>query len=235
LYRLRKKNRQIRDMFSSISGRYDLLNRLLSFGQDVMWRREAVKKIRMREGGIHLDLACGTADMGIELVAHIKGADVIGADISHRMLEEGRRKVEGKNLGGQFRFVVCAGESLPFKDEVFDSILIAFGIRNVVERELALWEMARVLKKEGVLVILEFSLPRSSLMRKVYLFYFRTLLPRLAGIFSDRSAYEYLTESVLDFPDPEEFKHMMARSGFAGVSAKAMNTGIVTIFTGKAI
>jgi demethylmenaquinone methyltransferase/2-methoxy-6-polyprenyl-1,4-benzoquinol methylase len=220
-------------MFSAIAKRYDFLNRLLSFGQDARWRRKAVSEVVKREGGVHLDLACGTADMGLEVTRQIGGAFVIGADISHRMLEEARKKVKGKNASGQFRFVACAGESLPFGEGVFDSILIAFGIRNVVERELALREMARALKGGGTLVILEFSLPKNPLMRKLYLFYFQTFLPRLAGIFSDRSAYAYLTESVLDFPEREDFKNMISRSGFADVSAKDLTFGIVTIYTGS--
>ncbi len=150
------------------------------------------------------------------------------------MLQEARKKVEGENVCGQFRFVTCAGESLPFGDAVFDSIMIAFGIRNVVERERSLREMARVLKGGGTLVILEFSLPKNPLMRKAYLFYFQTLLPRLAGVFSDRSAYAYLTESVLEFPEQEDFKSMIARSGFINVASQDLTFGIVTIYTGSA-
>ncbi len=221
-------------MFSAIAKRYDFLNSLLSFGQDASWRRSAVGKVEKREGGVHLDLACGTADMGLELTRQVGGAFVIGADISHRMLQEARKKVEGENVCGQFRFVTCAGESLPFGDAVFDSIMIAFGIRNVVERERSLREMARVLKGGGTLVILEFSLPKNPLMRKAYLFYFQTLLPRLAGVFSDRSAYAYLTESVLEFPEQEDFKSMIARSGFINVASQDLTFGIVTIYTGSA-
>lgn len=221
-------------MFSAIAGRYDFLNRLLSFGQDARWRRKAVSRVEKRDGGLHLDLACGTADVGLEVFRQIRNAEVVGGDISLEMLREAKRKVGEQKLPGQFRFIACAGESLPFKNGVFDSILIAFGIRNVVERKNALREMERVLKKGGTLVILEFSLPRRSILRKIYLLYFQRILPRLAGIFSDREAYEYLSESVLDFPKAGEFMKLMEDAGFSAVSAKNLTFGIVTIYSGRA-
>lgn len=233
MYRSVEERRKIRNMFSAITGRYDFLNRLLSFGQDAGWRRKAVEHVERREGGIHLDLACGTVDVGLEVARQIKGAMVIGGDISLEMLLEAGRKVIREDLTRQFSFVTCAGESLPFRDRVFDSILIAFGIRNVVEREKALREMARTLKEEGTLVILEFSLPGNALVRKGYLFYFQRLLPLIAGIFSDRSAYAYLTDSVLDFPDRQEFIDMMVRSGFPEVTAEDLTLGIVTLYRGR--
>jgi len=221
-------------MFTGIACRYDFLNRLLSLGQDKRWRREAVQSIPCKDGGIHLDLACGTADVGIELAGLVEKAFLVGVDISLAMLEIGREKVKSRGID-DFTFVSSAGESLPFKDGVFDSVSIAFGIRNMVVREMALKEIARVLKKGGVLVILEFSVPENNFTRKAYLFYFRKLLPFLGGLFSDRKAYAYLPESVLDFPSRGNFLQMLLDSGLKNVESRSLSWGIVTLYKAVSI
>ncbi len=219
-------------MFSAISGRYDLLNKILSFGCDRRWRRAAVRSITVRKGGTHLDLACGTGDVALEIVGQIEGATVLGADISLSMVEKAVEKVRDRGKEADISFFTCAGESLPLKECSIDSVSIAFGIRNVVDRERALREMARVLRKGGESVILEFSLPERSIFRKCYLFYFKGLLPFLGGIFSDRKAYRYLPDSVLEFSTREDFIKMMEKNGFTDVSAKDLSLGIVTLYRG---
>lgn len=230
MYRLKRENKQIRDMFSSIARRYDFLNRFLSVMQDQKWRRECVSEIGVRSGGTHLDLACGTADVAIELVRQIDGAHVVCADISYEMLELAREKAKRLHIEEKFSFLLCAGESLPFKERSFDSISIAFGIRNMVERGRALKEMARILKEGGTLSILEFSLPQKPLFKSLYLFYFTRLLPWLGGVFSSRSAYTYLPHSVLSFPDREDFTVLLEECGFRDISWRDLSGGIVTLY-----
>lgn len=233
VYRLKEENKRIRDMFSGISLRYDFLNRLLSLGFDRKWRRIAVGEIMRRRGGVHLDLACGTGDVALEIVRQIEGATVIGADISLPMIRRAVEKVNKRGVGCHVSFLTCAGESLPFRDSTFDSVSIAFGIRNVADRERALREMVRVLKKGGASMILEFSLPERSIFRRCYLLYFRILLPFLGGVLSDRKAYRYLPDSVLEFPPREHFIRMMEVNGFANVRGRGLSTGIVTIYVGE--
>jgi len=232
-YRLKDENKQIRDMFSRIARRYDLLNRILSARQDVRWRRTAVSHVHPREGGVHLDLACGTGDVGIEIAMQTRNSFIVGADISGEMLELALNKVRRKEFEDRFSFVTCAGEELPFLDETFDTVSIAFGIRNIVERRRALREIHRVLKPGGKLIILEFSLPKSKLIGKLYFFYFTKLLPFLGGVFSERSAYTYLPDSVMKFPPPEEFARMMEESGFSNVAITALSFGIVRLYVGE--
>ncbi len=220
-------------MFSAISGRYDLLNKILSFGCDRRWRRKAVESIPVRKGGIHLDLACGTGDVALEIVKQIEGATVVGADISLPMVGKALEKVRVFGKGANISFLTCAGESLPFRECSFDSVSIAFGIRNVVERERALREMVRVLKEGGNCLVLEFSLPGNSFLKKGYLFYFTKLLPFFGGLLSDKRAYRYLPDSVLDFPPREEFSRMMKSCGFSGVDTRKLTFGIVTLYVAE--
>ncbi|MGA6994508.1 MAG: ubiquinone/menaquinone biosynthesis methyltransferase, partial [Candidatus Deferrimicrobiaceae bacterium] len=196
MYRLNDRNRAIGEMFSSIAPRYDLLNRLLSLGTDRRWRREAVTWILPETGGVHLDVATGTADVALEILRQKgNGAFVAGVDISAAMMRIGREKAARAGLSGRLAFVLAPGEALPFRDDAFDSASIAFGIRNVVSRDRGLKEMCRVVKQGGRVVILEFSQPESALFGALYRFYFTRVLPPLGGLFSRRSAYAYLPDS----------------------------------------
>ncbi len=233
MYRLDDRNRAIGEMFSRIAPRYDLLNRLLSAGVDRRWRRAAVAEMTPASGGRHLDLATGTADMALEIVRQ-KGnaASVAGADLSVEMMRIGIGKCRKACPGVGVSFVRAPAESLPFRDAVFDSACVAFGIRNVVDRELGLAEMCRVVRPGGRVVVLEFSVPPGSVLGSLYRFYFTRVLPRIGGLLSRREAYEYLPDSVLSFPEPAEFEAMMRAAGCASVTSRPLTFGIATLYVG---
>jgi demethylmenaquinone methyltransferase/2-methoxy-6-polyprenyl-1,4-benzoquinol methylase len=233
LYRLDEKNRAIGEMFSEIAPRYDFLNRVLSLGVDRRWRRRAVSEMVPAAGGRHLDLATGTADMALEILRQKGNAAVAGADISVEMMRVGREKCRRAGAGDRVSFVRAPGEALPFRDGVFDSACVAFGIRNVVDRERGLREMCRVVRPGGRVVVLEFSTPRSAPFGALYRFYFTRVLPRIGGFFSRRSAYAYLPESVLSFPHPPVFAAMMRAAGCESVTFRPLTLGIVTLYVGN--
>jgi demethylmenaquinone methyltransferase / 2-methoxy-6-polyprenyl-1,4-benzoquinol methylase len=233
VYRLDDRNRAIGEMFSGIAPRYDFLNRLLSLGIDRRWRRKAVAQMVPASGGRHLDVATGTADMALEIVRS-KGnaARVAGADLSVAMMRIGQAKCRRRSVSDRVAFVQAPGEALPFRAAAFDSACIAFGIRNVVDRERGLREMCRAVRPGGRVVVLEFSTPRGKWMGRLYRFYFTRVLPRIGGLFSRRSAYAYLPESVLAFPQPETFAAMMRDAGCATVTHRPLTFGIVTLYVG---
>lgn len=233
MYRMDERNRRIGEMFSGIAPKYDFLNRLLSFGKDRKWRRLAVAGIRPERGGRHLDVATGTADVALEILRR-KGAEsfVVGSDISLEMMRIGRKKADRAGWGGRLAFVRAPGEALPFPDGVFDSASIAFGIRNVADRGRGLCEMCRVVRRGGRVVVLEFSLPEGALFGALYRFYFTRVLPRIGGIVSRRKAYDYLPDSVREFPSPAAFTEMMRAAGCAAVEYRPLTCGIVTLYVG---
>lgn len=227
------KNRKIGEMFSAIAPRYDFLNRLLSAGIDRRWRRLAVRALQPASGGRFLDVATGTADVALEIFRQKgNGARVTGADISLEMMRFGQRKASAAGLSSRMSFVQCPCESLPFPDGAFDSASIAFGIRNVVDRERGLSEMCRVVRPGGRVVVLEFSVPENPLFAAIYNFYFTTLLPRIGGLFSKGSAYRYLPDSVLAFPSPDAFEGMMRNAGCSSVERTPLTFGIATLYAG---
>lgn len=234
MYRMNDRNRRIGEMFSAIAPRYDFLNRVLSLRQDRRWRREAVAQIRPERGGRHLDMATGTADVALEILRRNGGeAFVVGSDISLEMMRIGREKTALAGRKGRIAFVRAPGEDLPFRDGAFDSASVAFGIRNVVDRERGLKEMCRVVRPGGRIVVLEFSQPEGTLFGALYHFYFTKVLPRIGGLLSKRSAYAYLPESVQAFPPPPEFSEMMRRAGCAKVDSRPLTFGIVTLYVGE--
>jgi demethylmenaquinone methyltransferase/2-methoxy-6-polyprenyl-1,4-benzoquinol methylase len=233
LYRLTDRNRSIGEMFSSIAPRYDFLNRLLSLGVDRRWRRLAVAETVPTTGGMFLDVATGTADMALEILRQKgSGASVVGADISLEMMRVGKVKCCNTGVGDRIFFARAPGEALPFRDASFDSACVAFGIRNVVDRERGLREMCRAVRPGGRVVVLEFSTPPGTVFGALYRFYFRGVLPRIGGIFSRGSAYAYLPESVLAFPEPPVFAEMMRAAGCISVTHRPLTFGIVTLYVG---
>ncbi len=234
MYKLSEKGERIRSMFDDIAPRYDFLNRLLSFGIDRRWRRFAVGLLAIPAGGGVLDIATGTGDVALEIARQtLPDVSIVGADVSREMVEIGRQKVAASPHAGRITFEIAPCEALPFADNRFDGITIAFGIRNVVDRSLGLAEMHRVLKPGGRAVILEFSTPTSSLFRTLYHFYFLMVLPRIGGLFSRQSAYQYLPDSVMEFPSREEFKKLMATAGFGNLRHHDLTFGIATVFLGE--
>ena len=233
MYRMDDRNRKIGEMFSSIAPRYDFLNRLLSFRRDRYWRRQAVSGAGPARGGRHLDVATGTADVSLEIFRQ-KGAEsfVVGSDISLEMMRIGREKAARAGRGRRMAFVRAPGEALPFRDGAFDSASIAFGIRNVGDRDRGLSEMCRVVRPGGRVVVLEFSIPEGALFGALYRFYFTRVLPRIGGLVSKRGAYAYLPESVLAFPSPPAFAEMMRAAGCATVDCRPLTFGIVTLYVG---
>jgi demethylmenaquinone methyltransferase/2-methoxy-6-polyprenyl-1,4-benzoquinol methylase len=220
-------------MFDEIAPRYDFLNRLLSLGIDRHWRRFAVGQLAIPAGGEFLDIATGTGDVALEIARQSpRDVTIVGADVSSEMVEIGRQKVAVSPHAGRITFEISPCEALPFADNRFNGITIAFGIRNVVDRQLGLNEMYRVLKPGGRAVILEFSTPTFPPFRALYHFYFLKVLPRIGGLFSRQSAYQYLPDSVLEFPTREEFKALMATAGFRNLRHADLTFGIATVYVG---
>jgi len=234
MFRLSEKGEKIQQMFGAIAPRYDFLNRLLSLGIDRRWRTKALRLLRYREGARILDVATGTGDVALEIARRTPpSVRITGADFCREMVELGREKVAVSPYAERIDFLVAPCEALPFEDNTFDSVTIAFGIRNVVDRGLGLMEMRRVLKPGGRLIILEFSTPRSALFRNIYYFYFRRLLPMIGGLFSRYNAYKYLPDSVLEFPSTAEFSRMISDTGFRDVQVHELTFGIASIYCGE--
>ena len=233
MFRLSEKGEKIQQMFGIIAPRYDFLNRMLSFGIDRRWRKKAVRLLKCREGARILDVATGTGDVALEIARTTPpSVKITGADFCKEMVDLGQLKAAQSPYAARIDFTVAPCEDLPFPNETFDSVTIAFGIRNVVDRKLGLAEMWRVLRPGGRMIILEFSTPRSQLFRQIYYFYFRRLLPVIGGLFSTYNAYKYLPDSVLEFPSHEEFAAMIEDAGFHSVHIKELTFGIASIYVG---
>jgi demethylmenaquinone methyltransferase/2-methoxy-6-polyprenyl-1,4-benzoquinol methylase len=234
MFRLSDKGEKIQQMFGAIAPRYDFLNRLLSFGIDRRWRTKAVRLLKYSEGSRILDVATGTGDVALEIALRTPASvRITGADFCKEMVDLGAIKVAASPYAERIDLKVAPCEDLPFANETFDSITIAFGIRNVVDRKLGLAEMWRVLRPGGRMIILEFSTPRSLLFRQLYYFYFRRLLPVIGGLFSRYNAYQYLPDSVLEFPSQEEFSRMIAAAGFRNIHLHELTFGIASIYVGE--
>ena len=221
-------------MFDRIATRYDLLNRLLSFGQDIRWRNKLARMLPDRERLKVLDVATGTGDVILSLFEKNRNVfQAVGVDMSEKMLEIGRRKMRENHLDNVVELQLGDAAQLPFEDAQFDAVTIAFGIRNVYDVDKALQEMHRVLKPGGRALILEFSLPTQSMVRSAYLLYFRHVLPKIGGIISgDPYAYQYLNKTVESFPYGEAFCAIMEANGFNNVKAKPLTLGVATIYQG---
>jgi demethylmenaquinone methyltransferase/2-methoxy-6-polyprenyl-1,4-benzoquinol methylase len=219
----------VRSMFDRIAPRYDLLNRVLSGGTDVRWRRRAVDRLELAAPARVLDLCTGTADLLVEALSRDPRHSGLGVDLSHAMLVRGSRKLARGGYAGRAALVGGDAEQLPVKDGRFDGALVAFGIRNVGDPVRAMREVLRALRPGGRFVVLEFSTP-GGLLGAAYRFYSRSVLPRLGGLVSgDASAYAYLPASVAKFPTPEGFAALMREAGFVDVEWQRLTGGIACL------
>jgi demethylmenaquinone methyltransferase/2-methoxy-6-polyprenyl-1,4-benzoquinol methylase len=220
-------------MFDRIAPRYDLLNRLLSAGTDVRWRRRAVDLLDRDPGARVLDLCTGTADLLVEALGRDPGSSGLGVDLSQPMLERGVAKLRRRGLQGRARLVGGDVERLPVAEGCFDGALVAFGIRNVADARAALAEVHRALRPGGRLVVLEFAMP-SGILGRLYRLYFTRILPLVGGLVSgDRSAYSYLPASVARFPTPEGFGALMEEAGLVCVRWQLLTGGIACLHRGE--
>lgn len=225
------KARRVREMFGAIAGRYDLLNRLLSFGIDRRWRAQAVRAALGPRPRRILDVATGTADLALSLKRAAPQAEVIGLDFSEEMLALGRKKVARQGL--ELPLLQGDAQQLPFADASFDAVTVAYGLRNFSDRARGLREMQRVLRPGGRLVVLEFPPPPGGLFGRAFRYYFLRLTPVIAGALSGhRSAYEYLGQSVLEFPAPPELADMMRAAGFCQVRYTLQTFGVSALHLG---
>jgi demethylmenaquinone methyltransferase/2-methoxy-6-polyprenyl-1,4-benzoquinol methylase len=222
----------VRSMFDRIAPRYDLLNRLLSAGTDVRWRRRAVDFLGLAPPARVLDLCTGTADLLMEAVGRDPRSSGLGLDLSQAMLGRGAAKVRRAGLAPRAHLVGGDGERLPVGDGLFDGALVAFGIRNIGDPLAALREVHRALRPGGRFVVLEFSIP-PGIAGRLYRLYFTRILPRVGGLVSgDPSAYEYLPASVAGFPTPETFGLLMEQAGYTSVRWQLLTGGIACLHRG---
>ena len=229
----KQKKHQVEQMFDNIAPKYDFLNHFLSLGIDKLWRKKAIRILSDYESGYILDVATGTGDFAIAALK-LKPHKIIGFDISEQMLNVGRQKVKQLGLVDVIEFRKGDSEAMPFSDKQFDAITVAFGVRNFENLDRGLKEFYRVLKNEGVVIILEFSKPKHFPMKQLYLFYFFGILPLIGRMVSkDSSAYSYLPESVMAFPDDQKFLAVLKNAGFSRTKQKRLSFGIATIYIGQ--
>jgi demethylmenaquinone methyltransferase/2-methoxy-6-polyprenyl-1,4-benzoquinol methylase len=225
------KKEQVAQMFDTISGNYDGLNRVISFGIDIKWRKKVLKMVAAKNPERILDIATGTGDLAI-LMAQTGAKEIIGADISEGMLEVGRKKVAAHKLENRIKLVFGDSENLPFEDNHFDAITVGFGVRNFETLEKGFAEILRVLKPGGIFVILETSVPTKFPFKQGYKFYSKYILPLIGRLFSkDRSAYTYLSESASVFPHGEMLNNILRKIGFIEVKHLPQTMGVATIYS----
>ncbi|RZK42023.1 MAG: bifunctional demethylmenaquinone methyltransferase/2-methoxy-6-polyprenyl-1,4-benzoquinol methylase UbiE [Pedobacter sp.] len=227
------KKEQVAEMFNNISGTYDFLNHFLSLGIDIIWRRKAIRELKAIQPKTMLDVATGTGDFAFESISILRPEKIVGVDISKGMLAIAERKIKERNLDGVFSVELGDSEGLNFEDNTFDAITVAFGVRNYENLEKGLADMFRVLKPNGKIVILEFSMPRAFPIKQLYNFYFKYITPFFGRIFSkDKKAYTYLPESVAAFPDGQAFTKLMDKVGYKNTKHRPLTFGISAIYTG---
>lgn len=225
------KKKQVEQMFDNISGNYDGLNRVISFGTDVKWRKKVIALVAAQNPKSILDIATGTGDLAIQM-APIKAERIVGLDLSEGMLKVGRKKIAAKDLDNRVEMIQGDSEALPFEDNSFDAITVAFGVRNFENLEKGLSEILRVLKKGGIFVILETSVPTKFPFKQGYSFYTKNLLPLIGKMFSkDKVAYSYLSESAAAFPYGEELNNILREIGFIDVQHDPQTMGVATIYS----
>ena len=225
------KKEQVAQMFDNISGNYDGLNRVISLGIDMKWRKKVVALVAQKNPETILDIATGTGDLVI-MMANTSAKKIIGLDISAGMLEVGKKKIEAKNLSDRIEMVLGDSENMPYPDNYFDAITVSFGIRNFENLEKGLAEIYRVLKPKGIFVILETSVPTKFPFKQGYTFYTKFILPIIGKVFSkDNNAYGYLSESAANFPFGETLNNILRKISFIECKAMPQTFGVATIYT----
>jgi demethylmenaquinone methyltransferase/2-methoxy-6-polyprenyl-1,4-benzoquinol methylase len=225
------KKEQVAQMFDTISGNYDNLNRIISFGIDVKWRKKVLKIVADKNPETILDIATGTGDLAI-LMTQTNAKKIIGLDISVGMLDVGRKKIKELKLDSKIEMLLGDSENMPFEDNTFDAITVAFGVRNFETLEKGLSEILRILKPDGVFVILETSVPEKTPFKQGYAFYTKNILPLIGKIFSkDNNAYGYLQESAANFPYGDALNNILRKIGFIDIVALPQTFGVATIYS----
>jgi demethylmenaquinone methyltransferase/2-methoxy-6-polyprenyl-1,4-benzoquinol methylase len=230
----KNKKQQVAEMFDRIAGRYDFMNRFLSAGIDIGWRKKALKLLRKDNPKYILDVATGTADMAILACRMLNPEKITGIDISLQMMEAGKKKVVKEGLEDKIELLQGDSETINYSENTFDAVMAAFGVRNFESLENGLKEMLRVLKPGGQVVILEFSRPRHRTVRSLYKLYMGIVAPQVARWFrQNKEAYQYLCESANAFPDRRQFEDILTKSGFMETKSKSLCLGICCIYSGR--
>jgi demethylmenaquinone methyltransferase/2-methoxy-6-polyprenyl-1,4-benzoquinol methylase len=226
-----EKKKQVEQMFDNISDNYDGLNRIISFGIDLKWRRKVIEMVKKTNPKYILDVATGTGDLAIAL-ADSDAKKIIGLDISAGMLQVGKDKIQKKKLNKRIEMIQADSENLPYPDHTFDAITVAFGVRNFENLEKGLSEIYRVLSPGGIFVVLETSVPTKFPFKQGYKVYSNYILPNIGKLFSkDKSAYQYLSESASVFPFGEKFNNILRKIGFTDVENLPQTFGVSTIYS----
>ncbi len=227
------KKEQVADMFNNISKTYDFLNHFLSLGIDIIWRKKAINELKHDKPRQILDVATGTGDFAFEALSILKPEKITGVDISAGMLEIANQKITKRNLGNKFEVKLGDSERLPFDNDLFDAVTVAYGVRNFENLKAGMADIFRVLKPGGKVVVLEFSKPRAFPVKQLYNFYFKYVTPGIGKLFSkDARAYSYLPESVAAFPDGKNFTAVLDEVGFKQTKNRPLTFGICSIYTG---
>lgn len=224
----------VTEMFDDISSHYDFLNHLLSFQIDKIWRRKTSRVVASHRPTAILDVATGTADLAIRMAKDSPTANIIGVDLSEKMLEIGKQKVEQERLDQRIKLMTADAADLPFEDGCFDAVTVAFGVRNFERLETGLQEMLRVLKDNGLLAVLEFSHPQRDMVKGPYRCYSKYILPKVGRAFSKHpKAYSYLPSSIESFPESGDFVRLLKRLGVVEVKEETLFGGIATLYHGS--
>jgi demethylmenaquinone methyltransferase/2-methoxy-6-polyprenyl-1,4-benzoquinol methylase len=228
------KKQQVSEMFDGIAERYDFMNRFLSAGIDIGWRKKAISMFTRDQPTTILDVATGTADMAIMAAKMLRPQKIVGIDISEKMLEIGRKKIEKEHLGTKIELEAGDAETINFPDNSFDGVMVAFGVRNFENLEKGLKEILRVLRPGAQLVVLEFSKPVVPGIKILYNLYMSVLAPQMAKWFNqNKQAYKYLNESAKAFPDRQRFETILKQTGYSEAIWKTLSLGICCIYSGR--
>ncbi len=227
------KKDQVAGMFNQIAGKYDFLNRLLSVGIDVYWRKKGLQQLSSIFPDNLLDVATGTADVAIMAAKMLRPTSIVGMDISSGMLDIAQKKIQEKGLSHTIQLKLADSEAMPFDDNQFDAVTVAFGVRNFQDLRKGLSEIRRVLKPGGKLMVLEFSKPTFPLVKWIYTFYMKIVTPNLGKLFSkNKAAYTYLDKSIQQFPEGKNFIKILQEIGYQQTEHKPLSAGICSIYCG---